>query len=81
VHFLDATTQEEAATPLRLILVFSCTAGSPAALHGMHLLGTAGDTDLAQIESLVKVSESSASIFLLKSNLLYHISRKENSMR
>jgi exosome complex component RRP42 len=54
VHFLDATTQEEAATPLRLILIFSCPAGSPAALHGMHLLGT-GDTDLAQIESLVKV--------------------------
>jgi exosome complex component RRP42 len=56
VHFLDATTQEESATPLRLILIFSCSAGSPAALHGMHLLGT-GDTDLAQIESLVKVSE------------------------
>src|SRR5216684_3442905 len=55
VHFLDATTQEEAATPLRLILIFSYPAGSPAALHGMHLLGT-GDTDLAQIESLVKVS-------------------------
>lgn len=63
VHFLDATTQEEAATPLRLILIFSCTAGSPVALHGMHLLGTAGDTDLTQIESLVKVSETSASIF------------------
>jgi exosome complex component RRP42 len=56
VHFLDATAQEDAATPLRLILIFSCAPGSPAALHGMHLLGTAGDTDLAQIESLVKVS-------------------------
>lgn len=56
VHFLDATTQEEAATPLRLILIFSCPAGSPPALHGMHLLGT-GDTDLAQIESLVKEGE------------------------
>jgi len=53
VHFLDATAQEEAATPLRLILIFSFPTGSPAALHGMHLLGT-GDTDLAQIESLVK---------------------------
>jgi exosome complex component RRP42 len=60
VHFLDATTQEEAATPLRLILIFSCPAGSPAALHGMHLLGT-GDTDLSQIESLVKVRELPAS--------------------
>ncbi|KAF8484128.1 ribosomal protein S5 domain 2-like protein [Russula emetica] len=56
VHFLDATTQEEAATPLRLILIYSCSAGSPAALHGIHLLGT-GDTDLAQIESLVKEGE------------------------
>jgi hypothetical protein len=60
VHFLDATTQEEAATPLRLILIFSYPAGSPAALHGMHLLGT-GDTDLAQIESLVKVRPPSKS--------------------
>ena len=56
VHFLDATTQEEAATPMRLVLIFSCPSGSAAALHGMHLLGT-GDTNLAQIESLVKVSE------------------------
>jgi len=55
VHFLDATMQEEAAAPLRLILIFSFPSGSPAALHGMHLLGT-GETDLAQIESLVKVS-------------------------
>jgi exosome complex component RRP42 len=54
VHFLDATTQEEAATPLRLILIYSFPARSPPALHGMHLLGT-GDTDLAQIGSLVKV--------------------------
>jgi hypothetical protein len=54
VHFLDATTQEEAASPLRLILIYSFPTGSPAALHGMHLLGT-GDIDLAQIESLVKV--------------------------
>jgi exosome complex component RRP42 len=61
VHFLDATTQEEAATPLRLILIFSYPAGSPAALHGMHLLGT-GDTGLAQIESLVKVSRCSEKV-------------------
>ena len=61
VHFLDATTQEEAAAPLRLILVFSHPTGSPAALHGMHLLGT-GETNLAQIESLVKVSRFRALI-------------------
>ncbi|KAI9507607.1 ribosomal protein S5 domain 2-like protein [Russula earlei] len=59
VHFLDATTQEEAATPLRLVLIFSFPTRSPAALHGMHLLGT-GDTDLAQIESLVKDGEKYA---------------------
>jgi exosome complex component RRP42 len=59
VHFLDATTQEEASAPLRLILIFSHPTGSPAALHGMHLLGT-GETNLAQIESLVKVSRFSA---------------------
>ena len=35
--------------------MFSFPTGSPAALHGMHLLGT-GDTNLAQLESLVKVS-------------------------
>ena len=31
----------------------------------MHLLGTAGDTDLAQIESLVKVSELDLRINIL----------------
>ena len=86
VHFLDATTQEEAATPLRLILIFSCPVGSPAALHGMHLLGTAGDTNLAQIESLVKVSELELRIDILPKvphnliNLWCRISRKEKSM-
>ncbi|KAH9981621.1 ribosomal protein S5 domain 2-like protein [Russula compacta] len=59
VHFMDATTQEEAATPTRLILIFSFPAGSPAALHGMHLHGT-GTSDLAQIESLVKEGEKYA---------------------
>ncbi|KAI0287511.1 ribosomal protein S5 domain 2-like protein [Russula brevipes] len=59
VHFLDATNQEEAATPLRLILAFSFRSGSPAALHGMHLLGT-GETDLAQVESLAKEGEKYA---------------------
>lgn len=42
---------------MRLILIFSFPAGSPAALHGMHLHGT-GASDLAQIESLVKVGIS-----------------------
>ncbi|KAF8267534.1 hypothetical protein EI94DRAFT_1801540 [Lactarius quietus] len=59
VHFLDATTQEEAAAPVRLLLIYSFPAKSPAALHGMHLLG-AGDVDLTQIESLVKEGEKYA---------------------
>ena len=54
---MDATTQEEAAVPVRLLLIYSFSAKSPAALHGMHLLG-AGDVDLAQIESLVKVRDA-----------------------
>jgi exosome complex component RRP42 len=59
VHFLDATTQEEAAAPVRLLLIYSFSAKSPAALHGMHLLGV-GNVDLAQIESLVKEGEKYA---------------------
>jgi exosome complex component RRP42 len=54
VHFLDATTQEEGAAPMRLILIYSFTTGSPIALHGMRLLGS-GEMDLGQIELLVKV--------------------------
>lgn len=30
----------------------------------MHLLGTSGDTDLAQIESLVKVSDLKLRIYI-----------------
>jgi exosome complex component RRP42 len=55
-----------------LILIYSFRAGSPAALHGMQLLGT-GDIDLAQIESLVKVgarcsSQSQIQILNLATN-------------
>jgi len=59
VHFLDATTQEEAAAPARLPLIYSFSAKSPAALHGMHLFG-AGDVDLVQIERLLKEGEKYA---------------------
>lgn len=59
LHFLDATTQEEAAAPVRLLLMYSFSAKSTAALHGMHLLGV-GNIDLAQIESLVKEGEKYA---------------------
>ncbi|KAH9171319.1 ribosomal protein S5 domain 2-type protein [Lactarius sanguifluus] len=60
LHFLDATTQEEAAAPIRLLLVYSFSAKSPAAaLHGMHLLGV-GNVDLAQVELLVKEGEKYA---------------------
>ncbi|KAN0131625.1 Ribosomal protein S5 domain 2-type fold [Lactarius tabidus] len=59
VHFLDATTQEEAAAPVRLLLIYSFSAKSPVMLHGMHLLG-AGDVDLARIETLLKEGEKYA---------------------
>jgi exosome complex component RRP42 len=64
---LDATTQEEAAAPVRLLLIYSFSAKSPAMLHGMHLLG-AGDVDLARIETLLKVRDA----FLSNAPHLHH---------
>ena len=70
---MDATIQEEAAASARLLLIYSFSAKSPAALHGMHLLG-AGDVDLAQIESLVKVRVHCAAPVL--TYLIYFTYRK-----
>ena len=74
MHFLDATTQEEAAAPVRLLLIYSFSAKSPAALHGMYLLG-AGDVNLVQIESLVKVRNA----FIHPSLLIHTTYRMEKS--
>ena len=65
---MDATTQEEAAAPVRLLLIYSFSTKSPAALHGMHLLGV-GEIDLAHIESLVKVRVQHAMLFFVVAHL------------
>jgi exosome complex component RRP42 len=53
VHYLDAIPQEEAATPLRLLLVFSFASPSPT-LQGMRVLGS-GELESAQIGEFVEV--------------------------
>ncbi|KAJ6625056.1 ribosomal protein S5 domain 2-like protein [Mycena sp. CBHHK59/15] len=52
VHYLDAILQEEAATPLRLLLVFSFPPSAPPNLHAMRMLGP-GELELEQIKELV----------------------------
>lgn len=54
VSYLDATSQEEGATPLRLLLVFSFHPTSPPDLQAMRMLGP-GELDLARIKILLKV--------------------------
>lgn len=50
---MDATAQEEASTPLRLLLVFSFPSSSPD-IQAMRLLGS-GELTLALVKDLVKV--------------------------
>ncbi len=52
VHYLDAILQEEASTPLRLLLVFSFPGPT---LQGMRTLGS-GELTLPQIKALLAVS-------------------------
>jgi exosome complex component RRP42 len=55
VHYLDATNEEEAATPLKLLLIFSfVNLGKDAVLQAMRLLGP-GELQLSQVKGLVKV--------------------------
>ncbi|KAK0214801.1 ribosomal protein S5 domain 2-type protein [Armillaria fumosa] len=56
VHYLDAVLQEEASTPLRLLLVFSFPGPT---LQGMRTLGS-GDLTLPQIKSLLADGEKYA---------------------
>ncbi|KAJ7481455.1 ribosomal protein S5 domain 2-type protein [Mycena latifolia] len=56
VHYLDAIPQEEAATPLRLLLVFSFPTASSPKLHAMRTLGS-GELELDQIRGLVANGE------------------------
>ncbi|KAI6144920.1 ribosomal protein S5 domain 2-like protein [Pisolithus tinctorius] len=58
MHFLDATSQEESAIPLRLHAMFAFPGGKPT-LHGMRMAG-AGTSDLSQIRVLLKNAEKYA---------------------
>jgi exosome complex component RRP42 len=55
LHFLDATLQEEASVPLKLLVFYSFPLDATPMLRGMRLLGT-GVSDLVQVKSLLKVS-------------------------
>ncbi|KAI6165091.1 ribosomal protein S5 domain 2-like protein [Pisolithus thermaeus] len=58
IHFLDATSQEETAVPLRLHAMFAFPGGKPT-LHGMKMAG-AGTSDMTQIGVLLKHAEKYA---------------------
>ncbi|PFH49152.1 hypothetical protein AMATHDRAFT_148241 [Amanita thiersii Skay4041] len=58
-HYLDATLQEEAATLLRLLLVYSFPPNSPPSLCGMRLVG-GEDSALPDIKDFIKEGEQYA---------------------
>ncbi|KAF7343382.1 RNase-PH domain-containing protein [Mycena venus] len=58
-HYLDAIPQEEAATPLRLLLVFSFPPASSPNLHAMRILGS-GELESGQIREFVASGEKYA---------------------
>lgn len=60
-HFLDATLQEEASVPLKLLVLYSFQSDTPPLLRSMRLLGT-GVSDLVQVKSLLKDGEKYARI-------------------
>jgi len=55
-HFLDATLAEEAATPLRLLLMFSFDKPETPHVQGMRTLGN-GELSLTQLAELLKAGE------------------------
>ncbi|KAJ6463966.1 ribosomal protein S5 domain 2-type protein [Mycena sanguinolenta] len=59
VHYLDAILQEEAATPLRLLLVFSFPPASSPNLQAMRILGS-GELESSQIREFVASGEKYA---------------------
>ncbi|KAG2040265.1 ribosomal protein S5 domain 2-type protein [Suillus americanus] len=59
LYFLDATLQEEASVPLKLLVFYSFPSDATPLLRGMRLLGT-GVSDLVQIKSLLKDGEKYA---------------------
>ncbi|KAF8072168.1 ribosomal protein S5 domain 2-type protein [Lyophyllum atratum] len=58
-HFLDATAQEEAASPLRVLLAFSFPPSAPGVIQAMRMLGP-GELVPAQLKDLLKVGEQYA---------------------
>ena len=56
-HFLDATLAEEAATPLRLLLMFSFDKPETPHVQGMRTLGN-GELSIDQLTELLKVDFS-----------------------
>lgn len=54
VYFLDASLPEEAALPLRLLLMFSFSTPSTGSLQGMKLLGP-GEIQFAHLKNFIKV--------------------------
>ncbi|KAJ7084060.1 ribosomal protein S5 domain 2-type protein [Mycena belliarum] len=59
VPYLDAIQQEEAATPLRLLLVFSFPPATSARLQAMRILGS-GELESDQIRAFVGTGENYA---------------------
>ncbi|PPQ90261.1 hypothetical protein CVT25_013086 [Psilocybe cyanescens] len=59
VHFLDATTQEEAATPLRVLLMFAFESEQSVNVQGMRTLG-GSDLTSTQLAELLKDGEKYA---------------------
>ncbi|KAJ8591266.1 hypothetical protein M405DRAFT_814586, partial [Rhizopogon salebrosus TDB-379] len=58
-HFLDATLQEEASVPLKLLVLYSFPSDAAPLLRSMRLIGT-DVTDLVQVKSLLKDGEKYA---------------------
>ncbi|KAF9477451.1 ribosomal protein S5 domain 2-like protein [Pholiota conissans] len=58
-HFLDATQTEEAATPLRVLLMLAFDTPYPTSVLGMRTLGN-GELTAAQIAELLKAGEKYA---------------------
>lgn len=54
VHYLDATPQEEASTPLRMLLVYSSPSSKSPTIQAMRILSP-GEFTLIQLKDLVKV--------------------------
>lgn len=54
VYYLDATLPEEAATPLKLLVIYSFPPSSSPVLQGIRLLGP-GEVQLSQVKQFIAV--------------------------